>query len=218
MTERSHPLTVYPDVPKQKTFFVEKAEYDRHGRPLFSAVLNNRPSKTGVFFTVVHTVNGRPDRSYDIAIVGQPKPDLRRPLAVVYAWTGRGFEGGMEISQTMFPGGYFASGREAVVFLALKAAPVAIGGVTGFVVGIFASIPATAEELRNVIVNARETVVGWTTYEYDERGRIRFMKLFPPDGRPEPVVTTEFVYAGESDEPDRTEVKSAVEGEMRVIR
>jgi len=199
-------------------FFVKKVEYDRHGRPLFSAVLEARPSKTGAFFSVVHAVNGRTDRSYDIAIVDQPKPDLRRPLAVVYEWTGMGFEGGMAISQSMFPGGFIASGREAVVLLALKAAPLAIGGVTGFVVGIFASIPATAQELRNVIVNARETVVGWTTYEYDELGRIRCMKLFAPDGRSEPVVRTEFVYAGESDEPVRTEVVSVVESEVRLIR
>lgn len=93
-----------------------------------------------------------------------------------------------------------------------------VGGVTGFVVGILSSIPEAAGELRKVIVNARETVVGYTVYEYDEKGRIKFMKLYPPVEHAEELVKTEFMYSGDNDLPVKTEVTSLVEKKVRMIR
>jgi hypothetical protein len=218
MTERVAPNTEYPDVPKQSTFLVKRVEYDRHGRPLFQRTLSSRPGKAGELFAVVHAVNEKPVRSYDIVIVEQDKADMQRPLAVVYEWTGRGFEGGLEISQGLFPNGVtINSGGEAIAYLAIRTAPVVIGGITGFAVGILSSIPETASELRKVIVNARETVVGFTVYEYDEKGRIKFMKLYPPAEHAEELVKTEFHYAGDSDVPTITEVTSRVEHKIRVV-
>jgi len=217
MTERVQPVHEYPDVPKQSTYLVKKVEYDEHGRPLFTARLSSRPGAAGDRFAIVHAVNDRPVRSYDIAIVEHQKADMARPLEVVYEWTGRGFEGGQAIASGILPSGTY-SGKEAAAFLVVKAAPVIIGSVTGFVVGVLSSIPETAIELKRVVVNARETVIGYTEYRYDEKGRIRTMKLFPPVGRAEELVRTEFFYTGERDTPDRTEVTSAVENKVRVIR
>ena len=89
--------------------------------------------------------------------------------------------------------------------------------MTGFVVGIVSSIPETAIELRRVIVNAQEMVMGYTLYEYDEKGRIRSMKLYPPVEHAEELVNTEFHYAGESDVPSKTEVTSRVEHKKRMV-
>jgi len=47
-----------------------------------------------------------------------------------------------------------------MVCLAFKAAPLAIGSMTGFVIGIVASIPETFTELGHVIVNTRVKVLG----------------------------------------------------------
>lgn len=105
MTEQVAPNVEYPGVPKQSTFLIKKIEYDAHGRPLFNVVTRDRPHKAGKFFTIVHAVNNKPVRSYDIAIVERQKADVSRPLTVVYEWTGRGFDGGLEISQGMFPNG-----------------------------------------------------------------------------------------------------------------
>ena len=219
MTERLEPVKEYPDVPKQSVFLLKKIEYDTHGRPLFLSRLSNRPGTAGELFTVVHAVNGRPARSYDIAVVEKEKADMKRPLTVIYEWTGRGFEGGMEISQGMFPNGItINSGGKAAAYLVFRAAPVVIAGVTGFVVGIVSSIPEAAGELRKVIVNARETVVGFTTYDYDERGRIRYMKLYPPMEHAEELVKTEFLYSGDGEVPVKTEVTSLVEKKVRMIR
>ena len=93
-----------------------------------------------------------------------------------------------------------------------------IGGVTGFIVGLVASVPATAAELQNVIVNARETVIGTTVYEYDEKGRIKFMKLYPPAEHAEELVKTEFHYADGNELPYNTEVTSVIEKKIRTIR
>ena len=218
MTERVAPIATYLDIPKQSIFLVKKVEYDSHGRPLFPETLSSRPGKAGELFTVVHAVNEKPVRSYDIVIVEQDKADIQRPLAVVYEWTGRGFEGGIEISQELFPNGVtINSGGEALAYLAFRTAPIVIGGITGFAVGILSSIPETASELRKVIVNTRETVVGFTVYEYDEKGRIKFMKMYPPAEHADELVYTEFHYSGEGDVPSKTEVTSRVEHKTRMV-
>ncbi len=218
MTERLQPPAEYPAVPKQSFFLVKKIEYDEHGRPLFNTILKDRPGSMGERFTIVHAVNDRPVRSYDIAIVAQRKADISKPLAVIYEWTGKGFEAGLNVTGNLAQVHYQGSGRDAGVYLAFVAAPIVIGGVTGFVVGIVSSIPETATELRHLVVNARETVTGYTAYEYDEKGRIRFMKLYPPDEHAVELVKTEFFYAGDGDIPDKTEVTSLVEKKVRMIR
>lgn len=135
MIERVQPAAEYPPVPKQTIFLVSKIEYDDHGRPLFSHIVSRRPGSSGDRFTIVHAVNNKPVRSYDIAIVEQQKADMGKPLAVIYEWTGKGFEGGLAISQGLFPNGFSANSRdEALAYLAIRVAPVVIGGVTGFVV------------------------------------------------------------------------------------
>lgn len=216
-TERIPPVAEYPAVQNQSIFLVKKIGYDRHGRPQFGDRLSRRPGSAGETFTVVHAISNRPVRSYDIAIV-ESKADLTRPFAVIYDWTGRGFEGGVEISSGIFPqDGTIQSGKEAAAYLAIKAAPVAIATVTGFVVGVLASIPETAVELKNVVVNAHETIIGYTEYSYDERNRIKFMKLYPPAEHVDELVKTEFIYERNGETPVRTEVTSVAEKKVRII-
>lgn len=217
MTERVPSFAEHPSIPRQSTFLVKKIGFDAHGRPLFGDRIGSRPGSAGEQFTVVQAINDRPVRSYDIAIVEQPKTE--GPLAVIYSWTGRGFEGGVAITEGLFPHGVqINSGAEAAAYLAIKTAPVVIATATGFVVGVIASIPATATELKRIIVNTRETVISSLEFIYDEKGRIRFMKLYPPVERAEALVRTEFFYEGDSDLPARTEVTSVAEKKVRVVR
>ncbi len=216
-TTQVPPVAEYPAVQNQSIFLVKKIGYDRYGRPLFDDRLNKRPGPAGETFTVVHAINKRPVRSYDIAIVSS-KADLTKPFAVIYDWTGRGFEVGAEITSGLFPQGVtIQSGEEAAVYLAVKAAPIVVTTVTGFVVGVLASIPETAAELKNIVVNARETVLGRREYIYDERGRIKFMNLYPPAEHAEALVKTQFIYEGYGETPIRTEVISVAERKVRTI-
>ncbi len=215
-TARVPPVAEYPAVQNQSIFLVKKISYDQYGRPRFDDRLNRRPGSAGDTFAVVHAINGRPVRCYSIAVVPK-KADLTRPFAVIYDWTGRGFEGGVQISSAIGPPGAIQSGEEAAVYLAIKAAPIVIATVTGFVVGVIASIPATAVELKNIVVNARETITDYTEYSYDERGRIKFMKLYPPAEHAEELVKTQFLYEGDGEAPVRTVVMSVAEKKVRTI-
>jgi len=217
MTERIQPSPEYRSVQNQSTFLVQKIDFDEHGRPLFRERISMRPGSAGQLFTIVHTINNRPSRSYDIAVVEQQKADMSKPLAVVYEWTGRGFEGGLVIADSIYFNNHSGDARELAALLAIKAAPVVIGGVAGFVVGLVSSVPETASELKRVIVNTRETVIGYTTYEYDERNRIRFMKLYPPAEHADWLVKTEFHYAGDGVVPEKAEVTSLIEQKVRTV-
>ena len=84
-------------------------------------------------------------------------------------------------------------------------------------VGVLASIPETAVELKNIVVNARETVLGRREYVYDGRGRIKFMNLYPPAEHAEALVKTQFLYEGDGETPIRTEVMSVAERKVRTI-
>ncbi|HYA88548.1 MAG TPA: hypothetical protein VEI57_15960 [Nitrospirota bacterium] len=59
--------------------------------------------------------------------------------------------------------------------------------------------------------NARETVVDYTTYEYDEKGRIKYMKMYPSGKQVEALMRSEFVNAAGSIDPDKMEVTSVIE-------
>lgn len=220
MTDRVQPVKEYPGVPKQSAFLVKKIDYDRYGRPLFHQRITRRPGSAGKQFTLVHAVDNRPVRSYDIALVEQ-KPNVLRPLEVVYEWTGKGYEAGVT------SGRFFVSSLTVDVRGNRAAGTVQVGGAlatmvvftaAGFVIGLVASVPATMQELRNVVVNARETVIGYTVYEYDEKNRIKFVKLFPPIEHAGAIVKTEFFYEGGSDDPSKTEVTSVLENKVRIIQ
>jgi hypothetical protein len=217
MTERVRPDAEYPAVPKQGTFMVKKIEYDDHGRPLFLNLLWDRPGKTGDQFTLVHAVHGRPVRSYDIAVIGQERADVKKPLSVIYKWTGKGFEAGAVISNSLGSCGGVSSGEALLGCLVLLVAPIVIGGVTGFVIGLAACIPEASSELKKVIVNAREAVVSYSVYDYDEKGRLKIMKLYPPDERASELVKTVFFYDNGGETPYKTEITSVVEQKVRTI-
>jgi len=55
----------------------------------------------------------------------------------------------------------------------------------------------------------------YTVCEYDERVRIKYMKLYPPVKHPEELVITVFPYTGGSNAPSRMEVNSLIEKKVR---
>jgi len=200
----------------QRTFLISRIDYDEHGRPLFKSALNKRPGKAGEQFVIVHAAGDRPLTSYDVLIVPESSVDMSRPLGVIYEWTGSGFRTGLAITGN-FGGTVHGSGKEAALGLVIITAPIVIGGVSGFIIGLVASLPEAASELSKVAVNAREQVAGYTIYEYDDQGRIRSMVLYPPREPADALVRTEFFYTGAESVPYKTEVVSMPEQKTRVI-
>jgi hypothetical protein len=68
---------------------VKKIDYNLHGGPLFREKIGTRPDRSSEQFTLVHAVNGRVVRSYDIAIIEQQHADMSKPLAIVFDWKER---------------------------------------------------------------------------------------------------------------------------------
>ena len=199
----------------QKITIVKRIEYDGKGRPFFGVPLKQRPSTAGEQFTLVSYLADRPFQSYDIVVRGEEGPDMSRPFDVIYRWTGDGFQGGMALTQGMqaYPGSLEALAG----YLTVKLVPVAIGSVVGFAVGVAASIPEAAAELKKVVVNARETVVSYTRYAYDGQGRISSMRMYAPGDRPVELVRTAYFYSGAEALPSKTVVTSYPEDKVRTI-
>jgi hypothetical protein len=221
MHDRAGPAHAeYPSVPKQTTYLVNKIEYDNHGHPLLAHVLGRRPGRKEDRFTIVHAVNTKPVRSYFIAIVEREKADLSKPFVVIYEWTGRGFEGGRELAGNFqFYTNHPLSSRDAAfVGLSLLLAPIVIGGVTGFIVEALSSMPAATPELKRMVVNEREKVIDATGYEYDEKVRIKYLKMYPPAEQAVEMARSEFFYAEGGIDPYKTEVTSEIEKKMRTIQ
>lgn len=203
--------------PADKTLLVRKIEYDAHGRPLFRLFLTERPVSESELFTIVQYRENRPVQSFDMMVVGR-KADIGRPLAVIYKWTGDGYQGGLVIAEGIAPGSYqAASAKDAAVYLAVKAAPVVIGSVSGFVVGLIASIPETATELKNLVVDTKEVILSHTYYEYDKQDRLTAMKMYLPGEREKEAVRTIFYYRAGDRDPEQTEVMNFVEHTVRTI-
>jgi hypothetical protein len=204
-----------PENAEQKLVMIPRVEYDVKGRPFFGERLKQRPKEAGAQFTVVRLAGSRAVESHDILVHSEEGLDMMRPLEVIYHWTGEGFQGGMALTPGME--GFSGSARELAAYMVVRLVPVAVGGAIGFAVGVAASIPEAAAELKKVIVNARENVVSYTRYEYDEQGRIASMRMYAPGDRPVELVRTDYSYSGTEALPLKTVVTSYPENKVRTL-
>ena len=203
--------------PEYHELLLSEMSYDDNGLPLPGAALAQRPSRPGDHFSVVSLTGERLFTSCDIAVKAE-RPDPRKPFRAVYEWTGKGFEIGMQVTMVMTQGLHgTVSGTDGLAALAFVFTPVAIGGVTGFMIGIGDGMVQTALELRKFVLNSNEQVLTCTMYDYDLRGRLHRMRMLSPDRKQELVRTT-FEYGDLGSKPARTVVESYVEGRQRSIK
>ncbi len=202
---------------------VAKVDYDDHGLPRFDGVLKKRPTKAGERFSLVHYEGGRPEYSCDIAITKQ-SPDMKRPLRVIYEWTGKGFKVGAVLALAQ-AGYYNPAGEESHAAdmkteksLHASAGALLLGSAGGFAIGLVSFLPSAIKEMSRLVLNKKETVLGFSSYEYDENGRLARMRTFAPDGVPTELVRTDYSYAGESAVPCNTEVTSHPEKRTRTVQ
>jgi len=206
--------------PDAELSIIRSVTYDENGLPQFDDILAERPDDKGASFTLVDRVNGHPRASYDIAIIDGVEPDLVRPLEVIYEWTGRGFIGGLRVTEDWIyytPSHGSASGDDALVSLGFVFAPMLVGTAGGFVVGLFACIPEAVQEIGHILIDKKEVLVSFTEYEYDELDRLERTRTFNPSDPPVEIIRTEFIYTAEERIPEKTRVTSYPEGAVRVI-
>jgi hypothetical protein len=195
--------------------FVKNVNYDAHGLPLFRPVLNRRPEKVGEQFTLVHLVDGRPVKSFDI-VIAEEKLDLKRPRNVLYTWTGRGFDIGLALGYVTMEAGSKSNSKEGWIVLAAGAAMPIVGGVTGFVIGTWAILPEAMKDIQKLLTST-EVLIGFTEYAYDDQNRLVLIKMYQPSEKPLELVRTEFIYTKDARIPSQTKIISYPEDKTRTI-
>jgi len=199
---------------------VRSVTFTENGLPQFDDILSERPSEQGASFTLVHYREGKPFTSYDVTIIDRRDPDFLKPLEVIYEWTGKGFMAGLSVTSEV-PYYYINTGaysdEAALIQAGLVVAPMVVGTAGGFVVGLFACIPSAAKEFGLILVDKQEILISYARYEYDDLGRLIYMRTFHPSNPPIEVVTTEFLYVGKELVPSETRVTSHPEGTIRTV-
>lgn len=198
---------------------VRSVTFAENGLPQFDGILTEHPSEQGASFTLVHYREGKPFTSYDVTIIDRRDPDFLKPLEVIYEWTGKGFIAGLSVTSE-FPyyintGAY--SDEAALIQAGLVVAPMVVGTAGGFVIGLFACIPSAAQEIGLILIDKQEVLISYARYEYDDLGRLSYMRTFHPSKLPIEVVTTEFLYVGKELVPSETRVISHPEGIIRTV-
>lgn len=205
-----------PGKQQQKVVLVKGVGYDRYGLPKFGAVLKDRPAGPGEQFTLVYEVNNRPAKSFEIAVVGERKPDIMKPVKVLFEWTGKGFIVGASMVYGTGPVQFSYDARTNMVYTTASVAPIVIMATGGFIVGFVAGMFSAGEELSYAIISPKEMVVSSTVYEYDRQGRLKRLRMFLPDEKTE-VVRTEYFYADNEPVPVKAESRSYPEDKVRTI-
>lgn len=207
-----------PSDPDARPVILKKIDYDGHGLPAFNVVLSDRPSEPGERFAVAYYIDERPVKSYDIIVTDQ-KAELGRPLEIIYDWTGKGFSAGLYLTghvnwNVRYEG---SSWKELGALMVAVTAPTIIGGACGFVIGVVSSIPEAAAEIKNLFVSSKETLLSYTIYQYDARGRMMRMKMYAPSDPPTEVVRTDFFYRDDNIVPLKTEITSYPDNKVRTL-
>lgn len=189
---------------------IKKIDYDSHGLPMFQSVLQQRPEKAGEQFTFVYYWDNRPVKSFDIAIV-ERKPDMMRPLAVIYDWTGKGFVTGVRLAFDALRG--VTNNKDGWI---VPVASLVAGTAAGFVIGVGASVPVAIKEINTLIIDS-EVLIGHSEYTYDQEGRLHIARTFQPTEEPQELVRTEFIYRDNETIPSQTIIYSYPENKTRTI-
>lgn len=207
----------------QKPLIVRGVEYDRYGRPLFQNALKERPGSPGERFTLVFSSDAHPVFSVDVAVFRR-HTDAARPFKTLYAWTGKGFKKGADVSEDLVTGYLKGVDEEGikgkleghlVVVGAIMVVPVTVGTTTGFVIGLGDGAVQAVKELRKAVVSRQEYITSVTRYEYEGR-RLMVMRMFSPDLKTE-VVRTTFLFREGEEHPFRTVIHSFAENRDRVL-
>lgn len=202
------------DAKNTSIIIIKKVDYDAHGQPLFTSVLDKRPEKAGEQFTLVYLVDARPVKSFDIFVVDQ-ELDLNQPRNVLYAWTGKGFEVGARVGLELGVRAA-AEGKNGWVLLAVGAAMPVLGGFTGFTIGTWVIVPSAMEDIKKLL-SPTETLISFREYSYDNLGRLTMIKMFQPAEKPAELVRTTFTYNEGRMTPSQTTIISYPENKTRTI-
>lgn len=202
-----------PNLPDPTSKMFKNLTFDKTGLPVFSEILEKRPSGKGEqFYLVDYDSPERPLRTFQIALIRGEKASVMSPLQIIFEWTGSGIVVGLN---SVLRSDLATKTPEDL--LVVMTVPV-ITTVGGFIAGVVASIPEINTQVNRIFITKKEILVSYTTYEYDDQNRLVSMKAqSPTQDSKEVSATTKFFYDGDSAEPTKAEVTSVPENKTRVI-
>lgn len=188
--------------------------YDGYGRPVFGQKLDKRPSGPGSLFVILaRDAQGRVRSSYLVAVTKPDGPDMAQPFNVLYTWTGKGFKRAGKLLKDIFTGEprYESSPGEVTLYVLVAVTGVTVLITGGVVVGIADGTWEAGSEIGKLLVKGHEVLASFSTYEYDDNGRIRKIRSYLPGDPPEEIIYTTFNYKEASETPVETLTKSLID-------
>ena len=158
--------------------------YDKYYRPIVADKIE-RPAKKGEQFHIVAAHKNIPIKVYDVLVEDMPKTvDYKKPLKIIWEWTKDGFKTGGKIALGYMDSGQYARAgnlKEAAIILVVIPAGICItSGTVGFVIGCGKGSIELSKDLKNLLIEGKEIMLGYSTYYYDNNGRIALIKYFIP--------------------------------------
>jgi hypothetical protein len=169
--------------------FYKTISYDKYHRPVITDKIE-RPTKDKEQFHIVAYNNNSPIRSYDILVQDIKKSfDLTKPFKLIFEWTGKGVkEGGKLVGINMETEGTKSKPTQQNInypypFSIIPFGAIMIGGTLGFFVGIYKGTVQLPKELKKIVIEGKEIMLGYTEYYYDLNERLALIKYFVPYAR-----------------------------------
>jgi hypothetical protein len=193
---------------------VKEMTTDAYGRPVPGKYLKQRPAKKGKHYTAVLMRDGLPVRSVDIGIIGSGRPDFAKPFVVLGTSIAAGGVGGFRVGLWSFSdvggpvGNEPMSDREARGRASFAVISTMVGTAVGLVVGFVKSVPVMAEQIKLLVLESDETLLGYSEYEYDSSRRLSLVRRHSAGGSRDYIVSTKYSYEDSSDVPVSSETSS----------
>ena len=100
---------------------------------------------------------------------------------------------------------------------AMAVGPAIIMSIGGFIVGLATSVPAAIQEVGHAVITGHETIISYSTYEYDDLQRLSRVKTYLPNDVSHEIIKTDYFYENQDVMPFKTEITSYPENTVRTI-
>ncbi len=210
---------------QQPTRLFKTIEYDSRGRPVFTNPLKERTVNSGEKLVVAQFAEDKPLRSFEIVVTSE-RVDMTRPFRVIYEWTGKGFrtavEGSKNYTEMILRDKDKQTRQGESTRLDASEATFAVGpaimmSIGGFIVGLATSIPSAIQEVGHAVISGQETVISYSTYQYDDKQRLSQVKTYLPNDIVHEIIKTDYFYQIQDAIPSKTEITSYPENTIRTI-
>lgn len=193
----------------------KKLSYDKYGRLQFKNKVKALTEVNKYYYLVDRSSKtGQMKRYFKIYYVDKKRYRvlMSKPLGLIYKWTGKGFELGLEVADFIMKGTSTSGGEGAVAVLGVLTTTSG-----GFIYGVHKGIVETWNQLEKPFIKYRELLLGYSKISYDNKGRISKITHFTPEEKPVVITETSFIYYKNKPNPYKSMIYSKADNKKRRI-